>query len=229
MIPREILKKIRQIELRTNRIVTETLAGFSFQPSPQFGRITATVKNGNNTNEVRLYAEINFVFGENVHARFASVLGNQLKPFRVAQDVLKGDVNFGFKPVAQSGLLRVIPNDRLFKFESRLRVENYLARHARPLIRSFNSARTCSQGIPLWGLRRNSSPRRSNSASCSGVGSASNFSRSCSKTSRCSSNGSFSTCSITCVALMVAIYSVGLCVQAEFFPSRITYHASRAL
>jgi hypothetical protein len=32
MIPREILKKIRQIELRTNRIVTETLAGFSFQP-----------------------------------------------------------------------------------------------------------------------------------------------------------------------------------------------------
>ncbi len=28
MIPREILKKIRQIELRTNRLVTETLADF---------------------------------------------------------------------------------------------------------------------------------------------------------------------------------------------------------
>ena len=27
MIPREILKKIRQIEIRTNRIVTESLAG----------------------------------------------------------------------------------------------------------------------------------------------------------------------------------------------------------
>jgi len=27
MIPREILKKIRQIEIRTNRVVTETLAG----------------------------------------------------------------------------------------------------------------------------------------------------------------------------------------------------------
>jgi hypothetical protein len=26
MIPREILKKIRQIEIRTNRVVTETLA-----------------------------------------------------------------------------------------------------------------------------------------------------------------------------------------------------------
>ena len=27
MIPREILKKIRQIDLRTNRLVTETLGG----------------------------------------------------------------------------------------------------------------------------------------------------------------------------------------------------------
>ena len=27
MIPREILKKIRQIEIRTKRLVTETLAG----------------------------------------------------------------------------------------------------------------------------------------------------------------------------------------------------------
>src|SRR5260221_10150143 len=48
MIPRELLKKIRQIELRTNRIVTETLAGFSFQPSPQFRRIPRAVPDGNN-------------------------------------------------------------------------------------------------------------------------------------------------------------------------------------
>jgi hypothetical protein len=34
MIPRELLKKIRQIELRTNRLVTETLAGaFGFKPA----------------------------------------------------------------------------------------------------------------------------------------------------------------------------------------------------
>jgi len=258
MIPREILKEIRQIELRTNRIVTGFAAGARasarftartpaasktnparnsirplkrrerrapaalFQPSPQFGGIAAAVKNGDDANEVRLYAEINFVFGENIHSRFASILGDQLKPFRVAQDVLKGDVNFGFKPVAQSGLLRFIPNDRLFKFEPRLRVENYLARHARPLIRSFNSARTCSHGIPLCGLRRNASPRRSNSASCSGVGSASNFSRSCSKTSRCSSNGSFSTCSMTCVALMALIYPVGRSAQLKIRQSPIT-------
>ena len=41
MIPREILKKIRQIELRTNRIVTETLAGaFGLDPV-ESGRIRA--------------------------------------------------------------------------------------------------------------------------------------------------------------------------------------------
>lgn len=34
MIPREILKKIRQIELRTNRIVTEFAAGA--RASPRF-------------------------------------------------------------------------------------------------------------------------------------------------------------------------------------------------
>src|ERR1039457_539135 len=43
MIPREILKKIRQIELRTNRVVTETFAGASLQPAAQFRRIPRAV------------------------------------------------------------------------------------------------------------------------------------------------------------------------------------------
>jgi len=46
MIPREILKKIRQIELRTNRIVTETPAGWSFQPPAQLCRISRAVPDG---------------------------------------------------------------------------------------------------------------------------------------------------------------------------------------
>jgi len=48
MIPREILKKIRQIKLRTNRIVTATLAGISFQPPPQFRRIPRAMPDGKN-------------------------------------------------------------------------------------------------------------------------------------------------------------------------------------
>ena len=38
MIPREILKKIRQIEIRTNRIVTETLAGAMGKEAKVFNR-----------------------------------------------------------------------------------------------------------------------------------------------------------------------------------------------
>jgi len=37
MIPREILKKIRQIELRTNRIVNETIAGAYHSGLPRQG------------------------------------------------------------------------------------------------------------------------------------------------------------------------------------------------
>jgi hypothetical protein len=36
MIPREILKKIRQIEIRTNRIVTETLAVYLRSTPPNY-------------------------------------------------------------------------------------------------------------------------------------------------------------------------------------------------
>jgi hypothetical protein len=39
MIPREILKKIHPIELRTNRIVNETLAAGSFESAAQLGRM----------------------------------------------------------------------------------------------------------------------------------------------------------------------------------------------
>ena len=114
MIPREILKKIRQIELRTNRIVTETLAGFSFQPSPQFRRIPRAVENGNNADEVRFDPEINAVFLEDFDAGLAGFPADRFKPLRVGKNALKSRVNLGFKTVAQAGLLRVIPNHRIF-------------------------------------------------------------------------------------------------------------------
>jgi len=45
MIPREFLKKIRLIELRTNRLVTETLANGSRQPSLQLFWIPRAIEN----------------------------------------------------------------------------------------------------------------------------------------------------------------------------------------
>jgi hypothetical protein len=172
MIPREILKKIRQIELRTNRLVTETLAGALLQPSPQFRRIARAVENGNDADEVNFNPKINAVFLEDFNAGLASFPADRSESFRVCKDAFNSRINFGLKSLAQTGLLRIIPNHCVFQFHPRFRVKNYLPLHERTLIRSFISARTVSHGMPLAGLRRSSSPRRSNSASCSGVGSS---------------------------------------------------------
>src|SRR5512137_21051 len=67
MIPREILKKIRQIEIRTNRIVTETLAG-------QYHSVFKG--QGMNFEEVREYAP-----GDDVRAIDWNVTARMNHPF----------------------------------------------------------------------------------------------------------------------------------------------------
>jgi hypothetical protein len=57
MIPRQIIKKIRQIEIRTNRLVTESLADFLFQPTVQFRRISGVVPNSQNFNFAVLFVD----------------------------------------------------------------------------------------------------------------------------------------------------------------------------
>ena len=230
MIPREILKKIRQIEIRTSRIVTATLAGFSFQPSPQFRRIPRTMKNRSHIDGIQFNRIVNAVFVKSFESHFVSVGRGEAKSFGRFQNLLESGVDFHSEFLTQAGTLRFIPRCRIFKFQTGKGRKNDRALHAlRLLRRSWSSACTVSHGMPRSGCCRSSSARRSNSASCSGVGSSSNFSRRCSKTSRCSSNGSFSTCSMTWAALMAAIYSFASHAQAEFSPSRITYHASRAV
>jgi len=203
MIPREILKKIRQIEIRTNRIAIRKIVSGSFQPLAQLHRITRTMKDRNDANKVLLNSKKDTVLLENVDSGPTDFFANCFKSFRICKDALKSRMNLSFKAVAQSSLLRFIPDDRIFKFKPRLRIKNYFAGHERDLIRSFNSARTVSHGIPLEELRRNSSPRRSNSAICSGVSSSSNLPRNCSNTSRWSATGSLSICSRTWAALML--------------------------
>jgi len=68
MIPRKILKKIRQIELRTNRVVGEG----SSQPPPQAVGIARAVKDGNYTDELRFNVEIHAVFIEDSNASFSN-------------------------------------------------------------------------------------------------------------------------------------------------------------
>ena len=177
------------------------------------------MKYGNNADEFMLDAEIDTVFSENFDSGLANGPADRLETFGILQNALNCSVNLGFKPVSQSRLLFVVPGDCIFKFEPCLLIKNYLARDERPLMRSFSSARTWSQGIPLCGLRASSSPRRSNSAICSGVNSSStspNSSQTFSATSYCSSTGNRRICSKISDALMAIIYPVMLPAQTTF-------------
>ena len=85
MIPREILNKIRQIELRTNRVVTQTLTSFSLQPSPQFRRIPRAVPDSENFNlaMLRIDGEVNRIRPRFGHFGFARQRRRQPKSFGV--------------------------------------------------------------------------------------------------------------------------------------------------
>ncbi len=173
MIPREILKKIRQIELRTNRIVTEALAGISFQPSPQFRRIPRAVENRQNGENIIFDRKIDGVFLEPPQANSLCASAHSLKKFRICQRTLKRRFHFQLEFFAEAGTLVFIPSNCLVEFQTRSRFENDRQAHCQPK-RWLRSASICSQGIPSRGFFSNSARRRSSSAVCSGVKSGSN-------------------------------------------------------
>ena len=206
MIPREILKKIRQIEIRTNRVVTETLADFSFHPLPQFGRIPRAVPDGNHFDLVMCFVDgkIDCVRPAKhlCPAAFATGFG---KSKRLGSNRSHYLVHLKHETNAESFRLFLIPSNRLPKFSRGLRLVDDPKAHF--LYLSNISSRNSFHGVPRPGCFKASSARRSSSAICSGVSSSSNLLRSCSKTSRCSSNGSLSNCSKTWAALMLLNYS----------------------
>ena len=212
MIPRDILKKIRQIELRTNRIVTATLAGFSFQPSPQLRRIPRAVPDGKNF-DFKMFdvdGELNRVRPRFGHFGFPRQRRRQSKSFGVLSQSLEKRLKFIIKPPADASFTFFIPVHGIIPFPLGFGLRNDFERHLLARRRFLISAETSSMGVPRPGCLSASSARRSSSTICSGVSSSSNRSRSCSKTSRCSSNGSWSSCSKTWawLALMGLIYSV---------------------
>jgi hypothetical protein len=166
VIPREILKKIRQIELRTNRLVSEA----SFQPASENGRIASAMKDGNDADKFRLNMEIHAVFVEVVQPSATNRVVNNAEPFWVFQDAIESSVDLSFESVSQSRLLLVTPSDRLIEFKPGVAFKDYFSAPARLLRGRFlSSARTLSHVIPFSGLRRSRSARFLNSASCSGV------------------------------------------------------------
>ena len=226
MIPREILKKLRQSGIRTNRISTETPAGFSFQSSPQPGRVSRAVEYSRHDDKIRLNAEEDAIFLECLNRGSMDLAAPQWKSFRVFQDALEGGVDFVLKPVSQPRLAFIIPSNGLLKFKPSFPVKDHLAAHFRFLSRSGSSAQTCSHGIPLSGLRLNRSARRSASSICSADKPSSkspNSSKIWPATSRRSCSGKRRICSKISVALMPLFYPGGMELQADILSSAILH------
>lgn len=218
MIPNEILKIIRQIEIRANRLASELLADYSFQSSPQSGRISRTVEHRGHSDEISLDTKKDAIFLECLNRSSANRFAPERKSFRVFQDTLNGGVDFGLEFVSQPRFPFIIPCDGALKFKPGLDVEDYLAAHFRLVSLSGSSARICSHGIPLLGLRLNRSARRSASSICSEVKPSSKFPNSFSiwpATSRRSFCGKRRISSKISVALTSLIYRDVLELQAD--------------
>src|SRR5690348_1174147 len=220
MIPREILKKIRQIEIRTNRLVTENPAGVSLQVPLQFCRIARGVKNREHSKDIVLDREVDAVFLESTQTNFPGASAHSLKMFRISQRPFERKFQFQFEFASEFRTLVFIPRDCFVKFQTRSRFENDRKAHCQPK-RLLRSASTCSQGMPARGFFSNSARRRSNSAACSGDKSGSNPSSKraslsfCASSIRSASGRAFAALNNS-VALMVLIYSVDSLVQWFF-------------
>jgi hypothetical protein len=218
MIPREILKKIRQTKFPTSRIATETLPGFLFQSSAQLGGIPRAVEYSRDEDKIGRNAEKDAIFVECLNRGSANLTAPQWKSFGVFQDALDGGMHFGLKLVSQARLAIIVPSNGILKLKPSFRVEDYLAAHFRFLSLSGSSARICSHGMPLSGLRLNRSARRSASSICSGDKPSSkspNSSKIWPATSRRSFSGKRRICSKISVALMCLIYRKRLELQAD--------------
>jgi len=206
MIPREILKKIRQIEIRTNRIVTETLLDGSFQPLAQFRRIPRAMPDGKDFDfpMFSIDGEVHRVGPRRRNFGLPGSGRGTKKSFGLVRKAVEHFAQGDIQPVAHSRLLLVIPQNRFKPVAFSFGLDSDREGHFLARKRSSISAKTCSTGLPRPGFFSASSARRSSSATCSGVSSGSNSSRRRSKTWYCSSNGSLWICSKTWFALMAS-------------------------
>lgn len=203
----------------------------SFQPSLQFRGISRIMPKGGD------YHFGSLAFDDKKDGigprfwkpSFASQATDEAIAFRILADCPKEGAQVAGKSLSQSRLPIVVEVDRGSEFPFRFLFNDRPKTHRTARNRFSMSATTSSSGRQSSGCVSARSARRSSSAICSGVSASSNFSRRCSKTSRCSSKGSLSTCSMTCVALMTAIYPVNSPAQAGFSQSRIKRQAFRAL
>src|ERR1043165_1847754 len=166
MIPREIFKKIRQIEIRRNRIVTETNREVLFQPLTQFRRISRVMpKCANN--------HLGFFFvnhkEDGIRPRFwkpslAGQAADQTISFRALTNDLEEVEQVAGKPLAYSWLSPIVEINSLNKFLFCFLLNDNLEAHPQARNRFSISATTSSSGRQNSGCARACSARRSSSA-----------------------------------------------------------------
>src|ERR1017187_2614643 len=126
MISREILKKIRQTELRTNRLVTETLAGFSFQPPAQFRRIPRAMPDGadNHFGSLAFEHEEYGIRPRVWHFGFLCQPAGKRKAFGVLANRFEKNLQLFGESLSDSRLALVVKNNRLGEFAFGLRLND---------------------------------------------------------------------------------------------------------
>src|SRR5208283_3896554 len=97
MIACKIFDIIHQTKIRTSRLVTETLVGFSFEASAQPGGFSRAVENSDKDDKIRLDTEMDVVFVKRFNPGFMNRPSTEWKSFRIFQNALNGGVDFGFK------------------------------------------------------------------------------------------------------------------------------------
>jgi uncharacterized protein (DUF58 family) len=121
MIPREILKKIRQIEIRTSRLVCASVAGSSVDPTLQFGGIPSPMPDGGDYHFpcVRLDREIDRV-GPMQDLHLPGQPAGATEPFRLITNFAEDRAHVGGKPLTKPSFARVVKGDGFSEFPFRL-------------------------------------------------------------------------------------------------------------
>jgi len=197
----------------------------SCQPCEQIGRIPRTVKNCQHGEDILLYGKVNGVSFESFQSNLPCPATHLAKHLRLGLGSFQCVINLLGKGFSQTRPFLFVPRNRFGKFRPCGRRKNECLIHYQPK-RCRISALTCSRGMPARGSFSKSARRRSNSAACSGVNSASTSpspAQTFSAMSYCSSGGNRRICSKISDALMALIYRVKASVQAAFLACRWSF------
>ncbi len=151
MIPREILKKIRQIEIRTNRLAKVSL------PMLQLLRIMARVEHRQDNDALGFNQKMNHERKPAQHDRPPYFAPDFRKPFRIIRDAVKGAFHDGSEFPPEALALAFVPCDCIVRLLFRSATNDQVTLHPGYFASSLaltSSHETTSLGLSRWACRR---------------------------------------------------------------------------